>query len=1095
MRKNFVTQVIRFISTKADQFCDRFPFPAKASSPSMLKRLILICFFISGACGLVYEVTWLRTMGLIFGNTTIATSMVLAGYMAGLGFGALWWGKKIEKGGCPIRTYANLEAGIGLYALLTPLIWALIDLLTIAFYRFFSPSFPVAFLFKLSLSFITLFFPTFLMGATLPVLSKYFVTQKKDVAKQVGLLYGLNTFGAVAGVLFSSFVALQHFGVWQTVYLTGLLNFAIFYFCRRYGKTHASVPNSDMSGNKINSRSKVTGDSTVSSPGAFSPAMLRTLYIIFAISGGVSMMYEIAWTRTLAMSLGSSVYAFSIMLATFLFGMSSGSYAFSIFARWIRPDLRVFSALQLMTALLALWGINIFNDMPYYFARVFAASHGSELLLNAGRFALCSLVMFPPTFMIGAIFTCFIQILSRSRPLGTEIGEAYFSNTVGTIVGSILTGFLFIPLLGIQRTLFLAVGLNSMIGILAFFLSRERLGWKRGTVLALIVALLLYAPSEVRPWDRGFIASELAVRPASAMGLTKNQILNSMKEQDLLFYKEGSSATVTVKKLRDNLSMAVNGKVDASNQDTFTQFLLGHLPMALHPRAEDVCVIGLGSGSTAAAVASYPVRKIDMVELEKEVVVAANFFSQLNRNVLQDPRLRVHINDGRNFLLLHPQKYDVLISEPSNPWMSGVANLFSLEHYQTMKKRLKPGGVICQWMHAYSMSPDDLKMIVRTFAEVFPEISLWVSYFPDLMLIGTAEPLALDMKNLEKAYAIPKVRNDLIAHGIKDPAGLLSAAWLFDPSLRRLARGAKINSDNHPYLEFSAPRSLYKDTVEDNFRLLSPFYRLDSFPLIRNLEPPQDKNPAFYNSLARGYLVKSFYANAENALSVSEKIDPAHPETRLLRGIFYYLLGMKERAREILIQVVITSPDWAEAYEYLGLISQDSGKFTEAVNSFRKACELEPENIDHQIRLANALLKAGETKEAIEAFDNILTRRPEDFENRVKRAELIVKTGSPEQGLSAAHDVIKKYPRFMGAYEWVGSILEKNGQLDQALAVYDNMLSLFPNDPTPHINLARLSESLGRPQDMKWHLEKAAALNPALTKVPSVRKLLASDPR
>ena len=365
------------------------------------------------------------------------------------------------------------------------------------------------------------------------------------------------------------------------------LQLAIF-FCRRWENRQCSQ--FDKSGNKI-VRSKVTELRCLIQ---LFTSDASYLYIIFAISG-VSMMYEIAWTRTLAMSLGSSVYAFSIMLATFLFGMSSGSYAFSIFARWIRPDLRVFSALQLMTALLALWGINIFNDMPYYFARVFAASHGSELLLNAGRFALCSLVMFPPTFMIGAIFTCFIQILSRSRPLGTEIGEAYFSNTVGTIVGSILTGFLFIPLLGIQRTLFLAVGLNSMIGILAFFLSRERLGWKRGTVLALIVALLFYAPSEVRPWDRGFIASELAVRPASAMGLTKNQILNSMKEQDLLFYKEGSSATVTVKKLRDNLSMAVNGKVDASNQDTFTQFLLGHLPMALHPRAEDVCVIGLGA--------------------------------------------------------------------------------------------------------------------------------------------------------------------------------------------------------------------------------------------------------------------------------------------------------------------------------------------------------------------------------------------------------------------------------------------------------------------------------------------------------------------
>ena len=351
-----------------------------------MNRLLIGCFFFSGACGLVYEVAWLRVMGLIFGNTTFATSTVLAGYMAGLGLGALWWGKRIDQGGDPVKVYAKLEAGIGGYALLTPFIWKLIDLLTIGFYRFISPAFFTALLFKFVIAFIALLIPTFLMGATLPVLSKYFVTKDDDVAKQVGLLYGLNTLGAVFGVIFSGFVALQTFGVWQTVYLTGFFNLVIFYLCRRFSAAPVLVP-------KVAPK-KVPDVTAAPTSDAFSPAVTWTLLACFAVSGAVSMMYEISWTRVLAMSLGSSVYAFSLMLATFLLGISLGSYLFSTFSRFFRANLHTFAILQLLTALFGLWGINIFNDMPYYFVQIFGASHGSDLLLQLGRFLLCSVVCF-----------------------------------------------------------------------------------------------------------------------------------------------------------------------------------------------------------------------------------------------------------------------------------------------------------------------------------------------------------------------------------------------------------------------------------------------------------------------------------------------------------------------------------------------------------------------------------------------------------------------------------------------------------------------------------------------------------------------------
>ena len=1089
-------------------------FAPRKLSPKIMNRLLIGCFFFSGACGLIYEVAWLRVLGLIFGNTTFATSTVLAGYMAGLGLGALWWGNRIDKGGDPIKVYAKLEAGIGIYALLTPLLWALIDLLTVGFYRFISPDFFTALLFKFVIAFIALLIPTFLMGATLPVLSKYFVTKDEDVAKQVGLLYGLNTLGAVCGVLFSGFVALQTFGVWQTVYLTGFFNLVIFYLCRSFFPAPSAVPSLKLpqpAGTPpvpgwaenieifISKRfpfllrfMKQNGSDPQNAPAPFSPAITWTLLAAFAVSGAVSMMYEIAWTRVLAMSVGSSVYAFSLMLATFLLGISLGSYLFSAFSRFFRANLHTFAALQLLTGLFGLWGINIFNDMPYYFVQIFGASHGSDLLLQLGRFLLCSIVMLPPTLMIGAMFSCFIHVLRRSRPLGSEIGEAYFSNTIGTILGSVLTGFVIIPLVGIQHTLLLAASLNAAIGVIVFFLPKERFSWKRYGTLALAVAFLTFSAFAVRPWNQGFISSDLAVKPDRGLGMTKDELLSSMKERHLLFYKEGLSATVSVTQMRDNLSLSVNGKVDASNQDTFTQVLLGHLPMALHPNPKKICIIGLGSGSTAAAVASYPVQQIDMVELEKEVVEGAGYFKTLNRNVLADPRLRIHINDGRNFLLLDPARYDVIISEPSNPWMAGVANLFSLEHYKTMKKRLAPGGIVCQWFHAYSMSPADLRMIIRTFSEVFPNVSLWASYYPDLMLIGTLEPLTLDMKNFERAFSIPAVQSDLSAHGIQSPEGFLSNAWLFDPSLRLLAANAKINSDNHPYLEFSAPRNLYKNTLIENFTLLNSLRSLDVFPTVKNLTPPQEKNIRFYNALARGYLAKRFNANAEWALSEAGKLDPNNRETNLLKGIFYTQIQMKDKAKELLTQAAASKPASAEAQEYLGSLLDEEGQIPRAAEIFRKASDLEPKNPRYLVALANALLKSDRNKEAILAFEKALAIRPEDFDSWVKRAILVMKVGTVEEKIKAARDVLARYPYFMGGYEWLGDILEKNGRAEEALTVYQSMAEIFPGESGPWVSLARTSDLLGRPADMKAYIAKAAHLNPTLAKNPIVQKILHS---
>jgi len=1056
-----------------------------------IRSLLLLFFFISGACGLVYEIVWLRIMGLIFGNTTFATSTVLSGYMAGLGLGALYFGKVIDSEGKapgrwkdPVRFYGWLEAGVGVYALLTPLIWKLIDIIHIWFYRAFDPSFLQFSLFRFAVSFTALLIPTFLMGGTLPVIAKYFVQQKEDTAKNVGLLYALNTLGAVIGVLFSSFISLYYFGAWQTVFLTAAFNFLIAYVC--VFRMNASVKEAGETSLSDASGREGQGNPEMSRREKW---ISRLLLVLFGFSGAVSMMYEIGWTRVLASVLTSSVYAFSVMLATFLLGISLGSWLFSVYAKYRPVDLTAFAVLQALTALAALIGLNRFESMPYYFVTIFRWSHGAGWAMELAKFALSGLIMLPPTLCIGAMFSCFIHVYQRSHFFGREIGKAYFANTIGTILGSALTGFFIVPLIGIRHTLMLAAGINTVIGICSFLCEKKNFSAKRLALGGGLVFLVAAAGIMVRPWNMTILSSDAAVKPMRALNMTEEEFYNALKSRQTLFYKEGLSATVIVNRILDNLSIAVNGKVDASTDDAFTQFLLGHLPLMLHPKAEKVLVIGLGSGSTVAAVASHPVREIHCVELEEAVVEGARYFGKLNRYVLHDPRLKMFINDGRNFLLVRPDKYDVIISEPSNPWMAGVANLFSAEHYRTMRKRLNPGGVVCQWLHAYSMSPDDLRMIISTFGQTFKNVTLWVSYYPDLLLIGTEEPQTVDFNHIRESFKIPEVARDFYPHGIRSPEGFFSCFWLNDKALRRLSAGARINSDNHPYLEFSAPKNLYRDTLKMNFSYLNSFYE-GQFPSVVNLDIPFERNAKVYREMVRGYAAKAMYAEAEKALAQAQTIEPEAADYYEVSGILKQKIGRLEEAALDFSKAIQLNPRSAEARFGLGDIYKQNGMMEPAILEMTQAVAISSDNPVYLRGLADALYESKQFIPALRFYDRLSSLKGGDFQALTRMMAIIFESAPFPQQIEIAKVIMNRYPEFAPAYGRLGQAYESNNMFHDALRTYQAWAKQFPDDSMCYLNMARVYDRLGQILQSRRMIEKAVRLDPSLGENPQIAKIL-----
>lgn len=1059
----------------------------KPAVSSRLKPLFLFCFFFSGACGLIYQVAWLRVLSLVFGNTTFATSTILSSYMAGLGLGALYFGRRIDTDSRhPVRVYAWLEGGVALYAFITPLLWKLIEFLHIGFVHVFHPDYLTTALFKFTAAFLALFIPTFLMGGTLPVVSRFFVSHREETARYVGLLYALNTLGAVVGVVFSGFYSLYHFGVWQTVYFAGLANLLIFFAMKDFGKETEIAPSRPLK--------HAPSSAAVSQPHAASAisGVMKIMLFLFGCSGAVSMFYEIGWTRVLAIVLGSSTYAFSVMLATFLLGIALGSYLFSLAARHWKLDFFAFSVMQCLTSAAVLWGINRFDDIPYWFVQVFSQAKGEALWMELGRFMICASVMLMPTLLIGALFTSFIHAYKGSGKLGQDVGVAYFSNTAGTILGAAMAGFVIVPAIGIQQTLMLGAFINAAIGITSFLLiaeNRVRIRWAAGSSA---LALAVVGALQVEPWNKSVIASDTAVNPSRILGLTRDQFLSSLKEREILFYKEGLSATVSVARSKDNVSLAVNGKVDASNSDAFTQYLLGHLPLLLHPAPRRVAVIGLGSGSTLAAVAAHPVERIDGVELEKAVVSASEFFPDLNRGVLKDPRVHLHVNDGRNFILVSPDKYDVIISEPSNPWMAGVANLFSLQHFQTMRQRLNPGGIVCQWLHAYSMSPEDLAMIMKTFAEAFPYVQLWTSYYPDLMLIGYSERSQVDFERIRSRFeSTPLVLQDLGPHGIRSPEALMSSFWLDDDQVRQLSRDAQLHTDNLPRLEFSAPRNLYARTFDRNYLFLDSLRKFDFGVL--NIEPPPSENLHLYQETAFGLMAKKMYRDVELALQAAQAMAPENARTLALSGLLDLRMERAQEGKTKLLKAVEMDASIGEAWFGLAQVYTQEKAAAEALEAAKKALSLEPSNEAYQEAVADALFAAQLWQEAMPLYQQILEKRGgKSFPIMTKIVDITMASGTDEEKIAILRKMAVQYPRYPVIYLELGKRLEAMNRLPEAVEAFETLVELIPEDPGSHLNLARLFDKLGMPDQMIRAVKKAVKQSPELANHPEIRKILVS---
>ncbi len=1028
----------------------------------MLRASVAACFFLSGAAGLVYEIIWMRMLGLVFGHTVFAVTTVLATFMTGLALGAFVFGGLIDRGGRPLRVYGLLEAGIGVYALFVPVLLSQAQVVYLTLYRSLGLSFYTFSLAQFALVFLILVVPTTLMGASLPVLAKFFVDRVEGLGRKVGDLYALNTFGAVGGSAAAGFFLLPAIGVKATTALAAAVNLGIGAWAlildRWPGKSREAPSSPPL---------LLELPGLAAQPDA--PTRLVTWLVLAGtgLSGVASMVYEVAWTRALSLVIGSSIYAFSAMLTTFLVGLALGSFLFArIWGR--RPvNTALFGGFEVAIGLIALALAPTFERMPDLVLAILkrtAPSAGGAMLT---QFAMSFLVMIVPTTLIGAAFPCAVQICARVLPrLGRDIGQVYSANTVGTIAGALLAGFLLVPWLGAQTSMIWAAAVNAAVGMTLIAASAPvRPLWRCAVVVPLILLFTMGVMFLPR-WDPRVMTGGVSVyvtRFASAADPAAlfRQVTTSRR---LLFYREGINSTVAVERTERMTALRVDGKVDASNgMDMATQLMLGHLPLLLHPRPERVLVIGLGSGVTAGAVAQHPVvREIDVVELEPAVVGASDFFVEENRNVLRDPRVRLVIGDGRNFIQAGEKRYDVISSEPSNPWMAGVANLFSREFYRLARERLADDGIMIQWVHGYSLFPRELKMIVNTFRQTFPHSTLWRTLRGDYLLVGMNSPLTLDYSVLErKIAASATVREDLASLRLASPVDLLTLFLLNEADLARFATEAPENTDDRPLLEFAAPLALYAYTTDENDRLLRQG-RTREFPPVTNLPPGLLEARRVH--FARVYWAGGEKEEAIDQLRKAPPPAPADIASQLERAKLLFSLGEVGQATEKLASLVRVRPQDRLIMSYLkaGTILRQL-KAEEAVAQHGRTRLGDPNPAEAHNNLGVFYTRLGiRFREpaffdlAVDALEAAVRIEPQAYAVLNNLGNAHFELGRLEEAARVYQRVITMDPNLAQTHFNLGLVYERQGSLDLAAREYREALRLQPGWPLPRLNLQRL---------------------------------------
>ena len=986
-----------------------------------MNAFLLILFFLSGFASLVYEVLWTRLFGLLLGNTTLAISCVLAAFFTGLALGGRYFGRRADLNPRPLRLFAGMEMAILLSGLVILLLRGPIEALFTWAHPWLVPHPLLYYLIRFVIAFMVMLPATFFMGGTLPVMSRAFIQSRQGGAGQLGRLYGINTLGGMAGCLATAFFFLRSFGF--TAAYAAAIGIDIFIagsawlFARSSGESAINAPG----------RSRISLS-----------AAERVILTAMALSGFIAMSYEVLWSRLLVFILTNATYSFSIMLAAFLASIALGGFAGGRWAERTANPRRLLGLLEIgagLCAALAFLLLQYIPQLQHHFFMPTAMTSWWEW--NGIRFLQAFLVTSLAGLFLGATFPAGFRALSDGpEQTGTKVGELYFYNTLGGVLGSLATGLLLIGWLGAAAAMLVMIVLNILLG--AWLLSGRLL--RQSLILAILALILAAAITRLTP-------------PAL---LTRLYSI-SETEYPLVAMREGIEGTVTVHRHASGETGERRIDVDGLNVAGSSrmlrtlQLLQGHLPMMLHSDPHKVLQIGFGTGQTSWAALAHPISSFQLVEISPDVLsLSSEFFQDLNRDVMKDPRFQPLILDGKNQLRYTGERYDVIMNDANYAVATASASLFTRDHFMNGRRRLTPGGIFSTWMTT-DLHPEDFRIVLKTFQSVFPHAVLWMApncINKQVVLMGSVDPLKIDWAKWQERW--PQAAAGLESVDIRSPHDLFACLLLDEQGMARLSAGAAVNSDDHPVLEFS--------TRDVRARDLCAFQNLSAM-----LAEPADW---------RQYLRMDANRSGLEAGAMAQIERYARASRQMFQGMLQFYQGQTRRALSTMLNSSRQIPESRLASGFYEEVDRQTLRLVQTMNRAPAAIAPRLELIRHYIgleryeeaaHLLRSLLRV-DVQQPAAAYE---MARIHFLQARIDSARIWIDRAVNEGGKSA------------GASFLSGRIAERENELDRALGEYRSALARDPGMHEAHARIGHILLQQGRYAEARQSLLASLQAAPA----------------
>ncbi len=968
--------------------------------------LISIIFFFSGLSALVYQLLWMRHLGFIFGNTIYAGTTVLTAFMTGLALGAYIFGRYAERIKNPLRCFAFLEWGIAAYALALPLLFRGLQYVYRFGYRNISDELIFLTPLRFILAFLLLLLPTLLMGGTLPVLIRALAHKQEHFGNRLAWLYGINTLGAVAGVLVSGFYLIPTVGLRNTNLLAALTDLlaGTGAWLLAY-KATVPQPHPEPKRGKFRFQDM--------------PVLSRFAVVTATLCGFISLALEVIWFRALILVFGSTTYSFIVMLAVFLLGISLGSLLISPFLDRIKNLMLLLATCMTLIGLYTFGSLYFFDRGPEFLLQQLVDHGFSWATMNRARFLISFSHLAVPALGFGIIFTTATRAVRRQENSSSGVtGSLFALDSIGAMAGAFAGGFILLPNLGMERSLLLLGSIICAFGLVTLITQKTNQAIRAGGIVIAIAAssILILRPPV---WNQELLSAGAFFSPFNFVQNGRITLRETIAADRLLHYEEALSSTVSVHVTKtEQIYFSIDGKVEAdqSNRGMMMQRMIGHLPMLFHPNPRSAVNIGLGAGVSFGALGTHPLDHLEVVEIEPAVQAAARVWGPLNHNVLDNPLAKVTDNDGRNHLFSTTNQYDVISADPFEPVVAGAAHLFTADYFQLAKNRLAPGGIMCQWVPMYEMSAEDYLMIVRTFAHVFPESAVFFTG-SDTLLLGFKDKVDLDPQILLNNFEVPAVRASLEDIGITSPDMILG---MFIADLRDQTDFLEgpINTDDKPYIEFSVPKQAMRHTTDANQIALLHIFTPIPEDWLERLDPEE-----------------------------AEKLQAEHEAVKLmLQASVYRSQGDMDRSFETLTTAHTIAPDnrvvkneLVAMLEIAGASLRATGERDEAARQYQIILRLDPTNFTALYNLVELGMIAGQEEFAAQVLERGLAAYPESPLMLGQQGKFLFSTGDQTEGIAKLRQAAEMHPNYLPLWEDLQSLAAISGNIDLNQLAQDNI--------------------------------------------------------